>query len=281
MPEAPKSFTQSLPDGTSFEMIKIKAGSFFIGNTDHEIHLPTYYMGKYPVTQALWMAVMGGENPAYFKGANRPVENVSWYDSAAFCNILNGLCGYPARYFVDKKYQQVLTLEAAQKVSYPDKIPVFVDSQHHGYSLPSEAAWEYAAIGAQKRAKYTYAGSNNLDEVGWYKSNSQGQTQPVGQKMANVLGLHDMSGNVWEWCEVWGTDKEQEMPTDDNAFFADLEGVDRVFCGGDWSSDAQLCRPSSRIRHYPADRNDFVGLRVAFRPLPGSWPARTGVRVQV
>ncbi|WP_373549157.1 formylglycine-generating enzyme family protein [Haliscomenobacter sp.] len=263
---------QSLPNGTSFDLIRIKAGSFFIGNSDNEIQVPDFYLAKYPVTQALWLAVMGGENPAHFKGTNRPVEQVSWYDAAAFCNALNRLCDYPPRYFCDASFQKALDFSMTLALNYGDSLPIFIHPENPGYRLPSESAWEYAATGASQRSLYDYAGGNTLDELGWYGENSHRQTQPVGLKLPNELGLYDLSGNVWEWCEDQYQSEESKIPADGTAWTHGDAGAYRVLRGGSWPFNARFCRSSLRDADHPASRNDSVGFRVMLFPPPVSWP---------
>jgi hypothetical protein len=170
-----------------------------------------FYIGKYPVTQKLWQAVMGN-NPSYFKGDGRlPVENVSWDDAQAFISKLNSITG---------------------------KI----------YRLPSEMEWEYAAREGEKQSAYEYSGSDNADEVAWYIDNSEGRTHNVGTKKPNALGIYDMSGNTWEWCEDYD----------------DLSSV-RVLRGGRWSSNAWLCRVAYRDSYTPVNRDYNFGFRLALQ----------------
>lgn len=271
MPAA-STYSQELPDGGSFDLIPVKAGNFFIGNTDHEIHVPDFWMAKYPVTQALWLTVMGGANPVYFEGMNRPVESVSWYNAAAFCNALNHLCNFPARYFCDASFQKELDFSTTEPLKWDDSIPIFIHPENPGYRLPSESAWEYAAIGARQRALYEYASGNTLDELGWYNANSHGQTQPVGLKLPNELGLYDLSGNVWEWCEDQYQDKKSEIPADGSAWTQGETGAYRVLRGGCWGDRARDCRSSLRLSYLPAYRDNNFGFRVVLVPPPVSWP---------
>jgi formylglycine-generating enzyme required for sulfatase activity len=264
----PTTYTQFLPSGFSFELIHVPAGSFYFGYSKHEITLPEFYLAQYPVTQELWLEVLGGENPAYFPGAKRPVECVSWYDAAAFCNVLNAQCGFLPRYFVDAECRQALDIQKTLPLSYPDTLSVFVHLTKPGYRLPSEAAWEYAAIGARQRAQYEYAGGNQLDELAWYDQNSHGQTQPVGLKLPNELGIHDLSGNVWEWCEDQYQNRSEEIPLDGSATVNRADDVSRVIRGGCWYNLALYCRPSCRHDDHPALRGHGVGFRVVLVPPP-------------
>ena len=165
-----------------------------------------YYIGETQVTQALWQAVMKN-NPSNFKGGNLPVEKVSWDDCQLFIKELNEETGGLFR-------------------------------------LPTEAEWMYAAKGGNKSHGYMYSGSNTIDEVAWYKRNSNGTTHPVKSKKPNELDIYDMSGNVWEWCE-------------------DSDGSDRVYRGGGWASNAPVCRVAYHNSYLPSTRGGNLGFRLA------------------
>ena len=183
----------------------------------------SYYIGQTEVTQELWEAVMGS-NPSYFTGDNRrPVENVSWNDCQEFIEKLNRLTG-------------------------------------KNFRLPTEAEWEYAARGGSKSRGYKYSGSNNPDAVAWYDDNSGGKTHPVAQKQSNELGLYDMNGNVFEWCQDWYgaySSNSQTNPTGAS------RGSRRVLRGGNWNYDARIVRVSRRSYRTPDGRNFNFGLRLA------------------
>ncbi|MBK9337056.1 MAG: formylglycine-generating enzyme family protein [Lewinellaceae bacterium] len=189
----------------------------------HQVTVPDFYIGKYEVTQKQWREVMG-KAPSYFKNCDDcPVEQVSWSDIQEFLQKLNA--------------------------ANPGK----------NYRLPTEAEWEYAARGGSLSGGYKYAGSNSIDEVAWYSTNSGSKTHPVGGKKANELGLHDMSGNVREWCSDWWDyypATAQTNPTGPGT------GGHRVIRGGSWGYDALLCRVAYRSSNTPTLRDNALGFRL-------------------
>ena len=220
-------------NGISIDMVKVEAGTFMMGATSemqnpyddekpvHQVTLTNdYYMGKYEVTQDLWQAVMES-NPSNFKGANLPVEQVSWDDCQEFISKLNSITG--------RKFR-----------------------------LPTEAEWEYAARGGKKSRGYQYSGSNSISDVAWYTDNCGSKTHPVGTKQANELGIYDMSGNVYEWCQDWKGLYSSSSQT--NPIGA-VNGLLRVFRGGSWLSYASRCCSSCRSSGTP-NCTDNLGLRL-------------------
>ena len=236
-------FTHLIPDLPSSELLLVEGGTFMMGSNDypeekpiHKVTVPSFAIGKYSVTQELWMAVMG-ENPSRFIDPQRPVEQVSWEDTQAFFQKIN----------------QDARLSPGQV-----------------FRLPSEAEWEYSARGGNKPGGFRYAGGDKLDEVGWYDDNSHGETKPVGLKLANELGIHDLSGNVWEWCVDQWHDNYRGAPKDGSAWLGLKEGASRVLRGGSWLYGPQHCRPSYRGDAPPTYRNFYVGFRVVLGSPPGS-----------
>ena len=231
-----------LESGFSFEMVWVGGGIFEMGGSDaeayedehpvHEVAVPSFYLGKYPVTQELWKEVMGN-NPSVFKGEDRPVETVSWEEAQAFIQKLNQETG-------------------------------------KSYRLPSEAEWEFGARGGIHSEGYLYSGSDKLKEVGWYDANSGHGTHSVGLKMANELGIFDLSGNVYEWCEDDWHGSYKGAPADGSAWIDHEErGSRRVVRGGSWLDDAQDCRVSYRDSDEPGYRDTDIGFRLALSPSSG------------
>ncbi len=214
-----------------------------------EVIVSDFYLGKFPVTQALWRALATAPSegvtkshpltslepsPSYFQGDSLPVEQVSWEDAKAFIQKLNDLTSNtrPKGYL---------------------------------YRLPTEAEWEYAARGGKYHKEgYQYAGSDRLKDVGWFKENNDVETKPVGLKNPNQLGLYDMSGNVWEWCEDDWQDNYNNAPKDGSAWI-DMpdQGSLRVGRGGGWFDAARRCRAAYRSDGAPDHRFDNLGFRLA------------------
>ena len=232
-------------------MVKVDGGRFQMGATSeqgsdanskekpvHEVTLSDYYMGKYEVRQSEWEVVMGS-NPSRFKGEDLPVEQVSWEDCHEFIGRLNALTGL-------------------------------------SFKLPTEAQWEYAARGGNLSKGYKYSGSNNLGEVGWYWENSGDRvltgewkikkvdrnhcrTHRVGEKQPNELGLYDMSGNVYEWCEDWYGNYSSDSQRDP---LGATSGSGRVSRGGSWLYEVRFCRVSFRYYFAPDYRFINLGFRL-------------------
>jgi len=228
---------------TKMELIYVPGGRFmmgdFFGNGQkierpvHDVQLDGFYIGKYPVTQGQWKSIMK-KNPSHFKGVfknknNYPVECVSWNDTQEFIKQINEM-----------------------------------NKNEYVFRLPTEAEWEYAARSGGKKEKY--AGGDNLDELGWYYTNSNGTTQPVGKKRPNGLGLYDMSGNVWEWCEDIYFDKAYSKHTKTNPVYLESNSGSRVLRGGAWSLDAGGCRAAYRRWNEPSFRNSYIGFRLVSSP---------------
>ena len=224
-------------NGVQFRMKYVEGGSFMMGAPDdddeawgdekpaHKVTLDSYYIAETQVTQELWQAVMGS-NPSDFKGdIHRPVETVSWDDCQEFIKKLN-----------------TITCRT--------------------FSLPTEAQWEYAARGGKKSKGYKFSGSNSLGDVAWYGGNSNSTTHPVAQKQANELGLYDMTGNVWEWCQDW-FDSYYYANSPQNNPQGPSSGGARVLRGGDWGDDPERCRVSCRYDEDPDYPDCYFGLRLS------------------
>ncbi|MFZ2419419.1 MAG: formylglycine-generating enzyme family protein [Smithellaceae bacterium] len=218
----------------------VKGGCYQMGDTFgdggkdekpvHDVCVSDFYMGKHEVTQGQWKRIMGN-NPSSFSscGDNCPVENVSWNDVQNFIGKLNSRTG--------KRYR-----------------------------LPTEAEWEYAARSGGKSEKWSGTSSeSSLGDYAWYISNSGRRTHPVGQKQPNGLGLHDMSGNVWEWCQDWYGSNYYGGSGRDNPV-GPSSGSYRVVRGGCWINLAAYARAADRSWSRPVNRDRLLGFRLALPP---------------
>jgi formylglycine-generating enzyme required for sulfatase activity len=230
--------TLDLGSGASMDLVYVPGGTFVMGSPEsekdsqdtersqHRVTVPSFYMGKYQVTQAQWQAIMG-TNPARFKGENRPIESVLWDDCREFCNKLSQRVGREVR-------------------------------------LPSEAEWEYACRAGTttpfhfgetitgELANY-YAPETYADETpGEYRQ----ETTPVGEFPPNAFGLYDMHGNVWEWCQDHWHKNYEGAPDDGTAWLTDDKNAIRIVRGGSWSNDPRNCRSACR------SRNDYLNAAV-------------------
>ena len=261
------------------EMVHIPAGNFMMGALEddedaydsekprHKVTLTRdFLMGKYAVTQALWQSVMGS-NPSHRKGANRPVECVSWFDCVAFCNKLSEQEGLTPAYDGLGDYQVGDDQNMGENEIESLSAGITCNWNAKGYRLPTEAEWEYSARGGEY---HKYSGSDNVDEVAWCDDNSGGQTHPVGQKKPNNFGLYDMSGNVWEWCwdrmeydEYWNIVGDSVyrygLVTDP---YGSAGGSYRVVRGGYWDDSPEDVRASVRSSGAPADQLNGLGFRI-------------------
>jgi formylglycine-generating enzyme required for sulfatase activity len=220
------------------ELVAVEGGTFEMGynperdgddhrylsdaKPPHSVTLSSFRIGKYEVTQAQWVAVMGSNPSCFPKGDRYPVEQVSWDSVQVYLTKLNALTG-------------------------------------RSYRLPTEAEWEYAARGGRKSAGYQYSGSNTIDEVAWYNGNSGDSTHTVGKKAPNELGIYDMSGNVWEWCSDWVGSYSDDAVT--NPAGAE-DGSYRVIRGGGWSNSTPPCCAALRLSSEPSYCFTSLGFRV-------------------
>jgi len=226
-------FTNSI----GIEFVLIPSGSFMMGSDpsfddehmdESPLHKVTiskaFYLGKYEVTQAQWIAVMGS-NPSRFKGRNNPVERVSWYDVQEFIKRLNALEG------------------------------------HERYRLPTEAEWEYAARAGTSTTYFFGDDVKELSNYAWYHENAGEGPRPVGQKQPNAWGLHDIYGNVREWVQDWyGAVYYANSPEVDPD--GPLVGSKRVDRGGSWGFNAMFCRSAFRGDVLPDSRLGYLGFRL-------------------
>ncbi|PSB22892.1 hypothetical protein C7B76_02355 [filamentous cyanobacterium CCP2] len=247
-------FVEKLGDTAGLDMILVPGGTFVMGSPDdepertdvespqHEVNVPTFFMGRYPVTQAQWRFVAElpevnrelNLDPSHFKGDKRPVERVTWYDAVEFC----------------------------------DRLSVYTKREYH---LPTEAEWEYACRAgittpfhfgetiSSELVNYAASETYNNGSKGEYRK----ETTPVDHfGIANAFGLCDMHGNVWEWCLDHWHDNYEGAPIDGSAWLTDNEDASRVIRGGSWYDFPWACRSAYRYSGSPVSQHYFIGFRV-------------------
>jgi formylglycine-generating enzyme required for sulfatase activity len=239
-------YTEDLGGGVTLEMVEIPAGEFMMGSIageldrendespQHRVSVPSFYIGRFAVTQAQWQKVMG-TSPSGFKGEKNPVENVTWNDAQEFCKKLSQQTG-------------------------------------RQYRLPSEAEWEYACR-AGTTTPFHFGETITTDLANYdgnytYGSGTKGvyriKTTPVGSFPANEFGLCDMHGNVWEWCaDIWH-DNYNGAPINGSAWVEGGNSSFKVLRGGSWSFNPGSCRSAKRVRAIPEYLNDSLGFRLVF-----------------
>jgi len=246
----------------SVEMVFVKGGSFQMGTNrqhykqdgeyesadvnrpDKPAHLVTlsdFYISRFEVTQKVWEKVMG-TNPSYFKGEQRPVENISWFDAVRFCNRLSERDGF----------DPVYTINGTN---------VACNFAKNGYRLPTEAEWEYAARGGERSEDYDYAGSDDPAVAGWLYADRT-DTSLVGMKKPNELGLYDMTGNVYEWCwDIFDYNYYKSSPEKNPT--GPAQGDMRALRGGGYRSlSVPQYFTTIRARGNPDDKSMSLGFRV-------------------
>ena len=251
---------------TDNNMILVEAGRFEMGKESEAKLLiritNDYFISKFPVTfieydefcENLEFYRREKEDENWGRG-NRPVINVTWYDAIEYCNWKSKKEELEEVYTIKKKRDKL------NQSGYDDiKWKVTCNFDKNGYRLPTEAEWEFAARGGNKsKGNYKYSGSNELKEVAYYEDNSEGKTFPVGYKESNILGIHDMSGNVHEWCWDWyyWYDKIKNDPKGSRS------GSYRVLRGGSWFSNANYCQVGYRYYEIPSTIRNQIGFRIA------------------
>lgn len=226
-----RQLVEILPNNVKLEMIYVPGGTFMMGSYDeannekpaHPVTLKPFFVGKYPVTQAQWEAIMGS-NPSKFKGANRPVEMVTWDDAMQCCARLSQLTGHP-------------------------------------YRLLSEAQWEYACR-AGSVTRYSF-GEIITPELANYNTSGIKQTTDVGKYPANAFGLYDMHGNVWEWCEDVWHENYVGAPSDGGAWMVGGDSKYYLLRGGSWYYNANNLRCANRNRYDSTLRYHTGGFRIS------------------
>ena len=242
-------------------MISVKGVKYNLSFTDKEKEVFDIEVCKYPTTQKMWLEVMNN-NPSLFKDENKPVDSVTWWQALDYCNKLSEKYGLEPVYDLSKSAQGILMIkELGGETVYPD-VANFKNTE--GFRLPTEVEWEWFARGGQIAIEqgtfdYTYSGSNNINEVAWFKENSGSQTQDAGLKKPNQLGLYDCSGNVREWCY----DTTENIENKKEYVYKECNECRRLR-GGSWNSPEVSCTVHDRAYGFAIEAISYknVGFRI-------------------
>ncbi|MFH1264926.1 MAG: formylglycine-generating enzyme family protein [Planctomycetota bacterium] len=235
------------------EMVLVPAGAFMMGSSqgeddeepEHEVWLDSFLIDKYEVTQEQFRMLMH-KDPAHFKGASNPVERIPWGDAAWYCNHRSRAEGL--------------------KPCYDEKTGA-CDFNANGYRLPTEAEWEYACRAGSTADFHFGSDENKLGSHGWFDDNSSKKTHPVGRKKPNQWGIHDMHGNVMEWCnDVYDASYYDKSPKTSVRGPPDSPTAKFVLRGGAWNTSAGACRSAYRVGENPSQpdgcfAHDDIGFR--------------------
>jgi formylglycine-generating enzyme required for sulfatase activity len=252
-----KVIARDNPSPTAMDdFILVESGSFNNGTSN--VSLSSFYIDKYEITQREYQAVMG-VNPSRFTGVtNGPVEQVSWFNAIEYCNRRSLQTGLTPCYSYSTYGSNPDNWPAGWNTINTNHTDVSCNWTATGYRLPTEMEWEYVARGGNQTHNYTYSGSNDLNAVGWYSSNSAGSHHTIGTKAANELGTFDLTGNIFEWVwDIYGG-YPSGAQTDPHG---STSGTKRMRRGGSWNGSADFCPVSTRVTSYATYSIYYVGFR--------------------